>query len=654
MSNFSNSVLKAFHILFALILLAELLAILHISSMQLINVALVGVFFLSTLLSSFWGVFLFTTTIPLVNGWFVSQGIANVSLAFTGVFLAWSLKQLFTKKYIKAITLPGFFAYVLIVVVLLNLGLVFARSTEFATVSRFWLEWYSYVPFIGQGDKMWQVNAALLFLKGLFLFRIISVELYSNKRWLLFTKVVYVQGIIIVCFSAYQLASYKIQDINYSGISLPFDDIHSYGSVVVLLFLVFLCLLKRNIENRLMHKTGSSPILINGLFSVLFFLLCLYSSSRATWLVMVSVVALFLFLSIRNKKLIGTFFLMFVVMITTVSIFIPRLFQSNNSALNKFESLLDVKKIAEDRDLRARFQMWDRSLRMVKDYPLTGIGIGNYYRHSYIYRDPLLPVDSNFLRVENSHNYYLQVAAELGFPGVILFLLLLLSLLLPPPGVNSGNDRNSLSNPYVVPYSFGIGAYLLTLLTGHALLLISQQFMFWSTAAILSSGRTLSSTEKPVFLSVSSKVLKKIGIVVLTLYFIGFFLNIYKKSPWTIPSGYGFYSMEYWNGKKTRWMCGKSEYYLPAGSAKLQLEVIAQAVNSKAPDGLNCTISLNDAVVDTLHFIDGGSKIVNYNLASINQERIKVSFDADKVFCPRRIGLSSDPRVLGVAVHVIE
>lgn len=70
-----------------------------------------------------------------------------------------------------------------------------------------------------------------------------------------------------------------------------------------------------------------------------------------------------------------------------------------------------------------RISLWKSSLEMIRDHPVTGIGLGGFksaypsYRRDYIFKGPRF-----------AHNDYLQIAAETGLPGLGLFLLFLVML----------------------------------------------------------------------------------------------------------------------------------------------------------------------------------------------------------------------------------
>jgi putative inorganic carbon (HCO3(-)) transporter len=68
-----------------------------------------------------------------------------------------------------------------------------------------------------------------------------------------------------------------------------------------------------------------------------------------------------------------------------------------------------------------RFELWSRSLYLIQDMPYTGVGAGTF--------EPILDTQFPFYLhgawVEHAHNLFLQVAVDLGLPGLIAFLALL-------------------------------------------------------------------------------------------------------------------------------------------------------------------------------------------------------------------------------------
>lgn len=65
-----------------------------------------------------------------------------------------------------------------------------------------------------------------------------------------------------------------------------------------------------------------------------------------------------------------------------------------------------------------RLVIWSRAVYMIQDYPFTGIGMGSFKQMI----DSLYPVFFNSSQVVHAHNLLLQVAVDLGIPGLIAWL----------------------------------------------------------------------------------------------------------------------------------------------------------------------------------------------------------------------------------------
>ncbi|MCD6533826.1 MAG: O-antigen ligase family protein [Deltaproteobacteria bacterium] len=112
--------------------------------------------------------------------------------------------------------------------------------------------------------------------------------------------------------------------------------------------------------------------------------------------------------------------LLLVVLISLLIMVFPNSRKRVVGSYNKF------KRGGPARMLEARYYHWGNTLMMIKEQPLTGVGLGNW-RFSYpLYaasfkRDPL----QNYkMQIRKTHNDYLQLAAECGIPALLLFLLL--------------------------------------------------------------------------------------------------------------------------------------------------------------------------------------------------------------------------------------
>jgi hypothetical protein len=118
-----------------------------------------------------------------------------------------------------------------------------------------------------------------------------------------------------------------------------------------------------------------------------------------------------------------------------------------------------------------RSQFNETSLRMIAERPLGGIGIGQYYATSALFLTPQMAWTYGH---ENAHNYFLQIAAELGVPGALLFVAWTAGGL----GVALRGAARS-SDPRLLGAAAAVVALVATCLTGHPLLVNEVAFPFW-------------------------------------------------------------------------------------------------------------------------------------------------------------------------------
>lgn len=74
------------------------------------------------------------------------------------------------------------------------------------------------------------------------------------------------------------------------------------------------------------------------------------------------------------------------------------------------------------RGAEGRLEMWSRALYMIQDFPFTGVGMGLYTEIADVfYPFFLITVDA----APHTHNLFLQVAVDLGIPGLVAWLAIL-------------------------------------------------------------------------------------------------------------------------------------------------------------------------------------------------------------------------------------
>jgi putative inorganic carbon (HCO3(-)) transporter len=75
--------------------------------------------------------------------------------------------------------------------------------------------------------------------------------------------------------------------------------------------------------------------------------------------------------------------------------------------------------------LDGRLEIWNRAMYMVRDFPFTGIGMGNYGDIANVFYPFFLAAPKI---VPHAHNIFLQVAVDLGIPGLIAWLTILITV----------------------------------------------------------------------------------------------------------------------------------------------------------------------------------------------------------------------------------
>lgn len=125
---------------------------------------------------------------------------------------------------------------------------------------------------------------------------------------------------------------------------------------------------------------------------------------------------------------------------------------------------------------RQRIRDWDVPLTVIGDYPLFGIGVGAFYRNSLAYAKRAPQDYLIFYFHENAHNYYLQIAAETGLVGLILFLGFLAWLL---------SKHLILTDPVKLGCGLALAGLMIVSLAQHPLLVDRVFFVFVMICAVI-------------------------------------------------------------------------------------------------------------------------------------------------------------------------
>ncbi len=140
-------------------------------------------------------------------------------------------------------------------------------------------------------------------------------------------------------------------------------------------------------------------------FSFITMVICLvFTHSRAGWLALVGAMSFLLLIEKKKRLAVG----LTLVIVVAASLLIP----SVNARLRTIFDLI----VNKERIYGAK-----SALQMIKDYPLTGIGVNTFY---HVYPQYQLPEAREHL--VHAHNIFLQIGAEIGLFGLVTLLWLLI------------------------------------------------------------------------------------------------------------------------------------------------------------------------------------------------------------------------------------
>ena len=291
------------------------------------------------------------------------------------------------------------------------------------------------------------------------------------------------------------------------------------------------------------------------------------------------------------------------------------------------------------------------SLTMWASHPVFGVGVGQYSLWSARYSPAALLEQSPN---ENAHNYVLQVAAELGVVGLVLFLWVL-GVAARPLG---RAVLHKSADPLRLSLAVGLGAFILSALAGHPFLVPPVIYPFWVLVGIASTctgfERTPTSGTLPVsshahvwvlgltavlVMSMSIRVARKVDLVDLT------------------KVTYGLHQWETeLDGTPFRWTSGRARLFVPATATDIELPFRAILVGDNR-DPMTVEISIDARWSPPVHLLDEEWRVHRLRLPSIQAgaKHRTVDLRVERPWRPSRaIPGSTDPRELGVKLGEVE
>ena len=198
------------------------------------------------------------------------------------------------------------------------------------------------------------------------------------------------------------------------------------------------------------------------------------------------------------------------------------------------------------------------ALEMVRSEPVFGVGVGRFYPLSvdYTLRQYIAPR-------ENAHNNFLQILAELGVPGLVLFLSIV--------GISLRDGVRSSGQSWVTAgAAAGAAAYLLTCMAGHPLLVDAAAYPFWIALGLAATPLASS----PPISRRAIVVISAVALVVLaSLPFRLARAELYADLE-SASAGFSVWQREA-DGKRYRWSGGHATFFAPSKSTAIHLPLRA-------------------------------------------------------------------------------
>jgi len=193
-------------------------------------------------------------------------------------------------------------------------------------------------------------------------------------------------------------------------------------------------------------------------------LACLLCYSRGAYLALAA--GLLYFSWKQNKFLL----VLLVLMLLTIPAWAPK------TVVERFDMLTQQDQLDKDASAQSRLIIWEGARGMIADHLVFGVGPYNFGRQIHAYAH--LPEDSPTA----SHNMYLRMTAELGIPGLLLFLIILWSFL--KEGVLLARETQDWKRIWAVAYTASIISLIIVNIFGDRFFREELTGYVWVSGAI--------------------------------------------------------------------------------------------------------------------------------------------------------------------------
>jgi O-antigen ligase len=293
-------------------------------------------------------------------------------------------------------------------------------------------------------------------------------------------------------------------------------------------------------------------------------------------------------------------------------------------------------RLPSDERLKGRLAIWRAVGMMIADRPVFGAGIGTIYAEFPPYGERAEAFDGT-LRM-SAHNTFLNVTAELGFLGLLIWIGVITAIL---SAAFRGFGTGERSHRWLrLGLAAGTLGYLVTMLTGDRIILREDVVVTMMVAALVVMAAPPAERRRrlPTGLAVAALVL-----IVASL---PLRLQVERsRAPLDGPI-WGFHTPETSHGMRFRWTTRQAVFHVPADRTTLRF-----SVRSLAPFPQTVDVIFDGRPADRLRLVDHNWQERQYVLPSgaRGREFYRVELHVSPVWQPRH-----DDRELGVMVALPE
>jgi hypothetical protein len=300
----------------------------------------------------------------------------------------------------------------------------------------------------------------------------------------------------------------------------------------------------------------------------------------------------------------------------------------------------------------SRFEIWSAVANMFSAYPLMGVGEGEFYRLS----SNISFARSEFLQLnrgENAHNYFLQVLAENGLVGIVVFAI---AFIVP--------YRTCQNKQLVLPVLIGLLSLFLGNIFAHSFLVRENLLLGAVLLGLLYSFSRMGLTNTSIQSNVLSRRTLLISIAagfVLLVSMIFEVAHSFGRVPFIAGADCFVKDLPV---SRDGWATGSWEHRFPKGAKGVEIELIPNRPNlTKEPlnarfEVLSWEAGRGKVPVLTLNhqWISNESATIFLDLApeyrnssNIVTARIQLS----SCYTPRNLGINTDGRRLGMQIQEV-